>query len=63
MKPIKFINQQYLWDEFKEKVLPELTDKKSTLKLEEHKLGKPMTNTEIQWIHKKNNIGVIFGIL
>ena len=46
-KPKEFINSQYIWSGFKEKILPELTDKKSTLKLEEHKLGVPMYDTEI----------------
>ena len=46
-KPKEFINSQYIWSGFKEKILPELTDKKSTLKLEEHELGVPMYDTEI----------------
>jgi hypothetical protein len=46
--PLQFIDKQKQWGSFKELILPELTNKKSTIKLKEYILPEWMSDTEIQ---------------
>lgn len=48
MKPTTFISKQYLWESFKTRVLPHLTEKEDTRDLVLYTLPKPMNDYEIK---------------
>jgi len=58
MKPKQFIKKQYLTSSFKERVLPELTDDKSEIKLQECTLKERMNDTQLKEITKSTPINV-----
>ena len=48
LTPLQFINKQYLWSSFKERILPELTDEKIKGILSEYILPRKMSDAEIK---------------